>query len=62
MGLILAANLLDLLPNATLIPFTWLMAGALLGEAERLALLRRDREMEAARQGMHAGRPRRTVI
>ncbi|OHC57815.1 MAG: hypothetical protein A3D16_15395 [Rhodobacterales bacterium RIFCSPHIGHO2_02_FULL_62_130] len=62
LGLILAANLLDLLPNATLIPFTWLMAGALLGEAERLALLRRDREMEAARQGMHAGRPRRTVI
>jgi len=34
LALILAVNLLDLLPNATLIPFTWLMAGALLGYAE----------------------------
>ena len=32
--LILAANLVDMLPNATLIPFTWLMAGAVLGHAE----------------------------
>lgn len=62
LGLILAVNLLDLLPNATIIPFTWLMAGALLGEAERLAVLRHDRQAQAARQGMHAGRPRRTVI
>jgi len=35
-ALILAVNLLDLLPNDTLIPFTWLMAGALLGYAESL--------------------------
>ena len=62
LGLILAANMLDMLPNATMIPFTWLMAGALLGEAERLAVLRRERQAQAARQGMHAGRPRRTVI
>lgn len=62
LGLILAANMLDMLPNATMIPFTWLLAGALLGEAERLAVLRRDRQAQAARQGMHAGRPRRTVI
>lgn len=34
LALILAVNLLDLLPNATLIPFTWLMAGAVLGYAE----------------------------
>ena len=34
--LICAANLVDLLPNATLIPFTWLMAGAILGHAEGL--------------------------
>ena len=33
LALILAANMVDLLPNATTIPFTWLMAGALLGEA-----------------------------
>lgn len=35
-ALILAANMVDLLPNATLIPFTWLMAGAILGYAEAL--------------------------
>ncbi len=34
--LILAANMIDLLPNATLVPFTWLLAGALLGHAELL--------------------------
>lgn len=62
LALILATNMLDMLPNATMIPFTWLMAGALLGEAERLAVLRHDRQAQAARQGMHAGRPRRTVI
>lgn len=36
-ALILAANMFDLLPNDTLIPFSWLMAGALLGHAEFLA-------------------------
>ena len=34
--LILAVNMLDMLPNATLIPFTWLIAGALLGYAEAM--------------------------
>lgn len=33
LALILSANLIDLVPNATLIPFSWLMAGALLGYA-----------------------------
>lgn len=37
--LILAFNVLDLLPNATLTPLTWLICGALLGYAESL---RRD--------------------
>lgn len=36
-ALILAASMVDLVPNDTLIPFTWLMAGALLGYAEALA-------------------------
>lgn len=36
-ALILAANMVDLVPNDTLIPFTWLLAGALLGYAEALA-------------------------
>lgn len=35
-ALILAANLFDLLPNDTQIPFTWLMSGAVLGYAEGL--------------------------
>ena len=35
-ALLLAANLFDLLPNATLVPLTWLLAGALLGHAEAL--------------------------
>ena len=36
LALILAANMIDLLPNATLVPFTWLLVGALLGHAELL--------------------------
>ncbi|GAB4260105.1 MAG: hypothetical protein Kow0013_03350 [Pararhodobacter sp.] len=36
LSLILAVNMVDLLPNATLIPFTWLIAGALLGYGEDL--------------------------
>ncbi|KGJ03793.1 hypothetical protein SAMN04487972_11623 [Paracoccus halophilus] len=35
-SLMLAMNLLDLIPNATLTPLTWLTAGALLGNANRL--------------------------
>lgn len=35
LALILAANVLDLIPNATLTPLSWLMAGALLAHAER---------------------------
>ena len=41
-ALILAANMVDLLPNATLVPLTWLMAGAVLGQAERLRQERID--------------------
>lgn len=59
-ALIYAANLVDLLPNDTLIPFTWLMAGALLAWAEALATERRA----AARRAWEAGLPqgRRTVV
>ncbi len=35
MALLLAINLVDLIPNATLTPLTWLIAGALLGAAEK---------------------------
>ena len=34
MALMLGVNMIDLIPNATLTPLTWLMAGALLGYAE----------------------------
>jgi hypothetical protein len=36
MTLILAANLIELIPNSTLSPWSWLIAGALLGRAEAL--------------------------
>lgn len=36
LSLILAVNVFDMLPNATLTPLTWLMAGALTGYAETL--------------------------
>ncbi|SDY49779.1 hypothetical protein [Citreimonas salinaria] len=38
--LLLAINIVDLLPNATLTPVTWLITGALLGHAERLSARR----------------------
>ena len=34
MALMLGINMIDLIPNATLTPLTWLMAGAILGYAE----------------------------
>ena len=43
LALILAINVLDLLPNATLTPLTWLFAGAVLGHAEQLHRRRIDR-------------------
>jgi hypothetical protein len=36
LALLLAINIFDMLPNATLTPLTWLVAGALTGYAERL--------------------------
>lgn len=33
--LLLAINTVDLLPNSALLPLTWLIAGSLLGYAER---------------------------
>ncbi len=40
-AIILAINLFDLLPNATLTPMTWLMVGALLGYSEQAQFKRR---------------------
>lgn len=36
LALLVGINMIELLPNATLIPWTWLLAGALLGRAEAL--------------------------
>jgi hypothetical protein len=40
-GLVLSANLIDLIPNAGLSPLTWLMAGVLAGALERTIVRRR---------------------
>jgi len=50
-------NMVDMLPNATLTPLTWLIAGALLGHAERLAAERRRHGFRRA-QGDSSGHPR----
>ena len=42
LALIVAVNVLDLLPNSTLTPWTWLLAGALLGRAEALGSITRQ--------------------
>lgn len=63
--LIYAANLIDLLPNGTLIPFTWLLCGALTGQAEELARIRRGEAAAPGTEGLAAQtKPirRRTVI
>lgn len=55
-----AANLVDLLPNDTIIPFTWLMGGALMAWAEVLAGERRVRARAEWAARLPQGR--RTVI
>ncbi len=55
MALILGANMIDLLPNSSLTPITWLMAGAMLGYVEALA---RGHVPEAA-EAVAAVRPAR---
>ena len=51
LALIMAASMIDLLPNDSLSPWTWLIAGALLGRAEALQIARQlqpgNRRMEA---------------
>ena len=41
-ALIVAVNIVDLLPNSGLTPWTWLLAGALLGRAEALVARKRE--------------------
>jgi len=64
-ALMLGANLVDLLPNATLVPLTWLLAGALLGHAEAQRVRNRttrNRRFEALpRDGLLSGARLRDV-
>jgi hypothetical protein len=43
LGLIVSINIVDLLPNSTISPWTWLLVGALLGRAEALRAAGRQR-------------------
>ncbi len=54
MALILSLNVLDLLPNATITPLTFLLAGALVGRSENLARSRR-RMVSAERDDLELG-------
>ncbi|MGX9356297.1 hypothetical protein ACS3SW_14375 [Roseobacteraceae bacterium S113] len=44
LSLILAINAVDMIPNATLTPLTWMLSGALLGYAEALRRSRDERD------------------
>ena len=60
LALLLAANMIELLPNATLMPWTWMLAGAVLGFAEK------TRDEEATAESKSAStteiRPRRRTV
>jgi hypothetical protein len=43
LGLIVAINVFDLIPNSSISPWTWLLVGALLGRAEALHAMARQR-------------------
>lgn len=59
MALILGVNMIDLLPNSSLTPITWLMAGAMLGHVEALA---RGQSWDAASLPAAAPSQPRTVL
>lgn len=61
-ALLLAFNMVDLLPNATLIPFTWLMAGAVMGYAQTLRAVRLQETHRRVRLAMHPRASGKTVI
>jgi O-antigen ligase len=50
MSLIVAINMIELLPNSTLGPWTWLMAGCLLGASEAVVALGRSRNFASSRE------------
>jgi hypothetical protein len=46
LALILSINLVDLIPNSTITPWTWLLAGALLGRSEALLATKLNRKVQ----------------
>lgn len=62
LALLLAINMVDLLPNATLTPITWLMAGALLGHAEYLRRTTRVRAGQSDTEAEVKTNKRRTIL
>ncbi|SFL28440.1 hypothetical protein [Shimia haliotis] len=64
LALMLGFNLIDLLPNATLTPTTWLIAGTLFGHAERLARRRKagNPQTDGTKVGTQTVLKRRTVL
>ncbi len=57
LSLIVGFNIFDLLPNASITPWLWLIAGALLGRAEALRATSRQREHVEGNAGLFIGRP-----
>ncbi|MBO9478692.1 hypothetical protein J7382_14175 [Shimia sp. R11_0] len=54
LAVMLGFNLVDMLPNATLTPTTWLIAGTLLGHAELMARLRKGEDTVPPSESAHA--------
>jgi hypothetical protein len=48
LALIMAISIIDLLPNATLSPWTWLLAGSLLGRSEMILARSRSRNLRTS--------------
>ena len=65
-ALLLAVNMVDLIPNATMTPLTWLLAGALTGAARFSGAPAEDERLEDDAPPDHDSgpdsRPRRTLI
>lgn len=57
LALILAANLVDMIPNSAMVPITWLIAGALVGRYEYRGISTEDAQVAPQRQDQ---RPART--
>ena len=54
-SLILAANIVELIPNSDLLPWTWLLCGALLGRTEALRSQSSERKRGSVRSGIRRG-------